>query len=107
QVFVELKPRIFDAAYNYEICKATVVMEELITGELKTYQLKGNCDEVAIPLDLERIYTITIEVDDHLPVTIHLNTLGVNFTRLFEPEVKVQPDDAAYLAPKPNAVVKP
>jgi tetratricopeptide (TPR) repeat protein len=107
QVFVELKPRILDAVYDFQICKATVVMEELITGELKTYQLKGNCDEVAIPLDLERIYTITIEVDDHLPVTIHLNTLGVNFTRLFEPEVKVQPDDAAYLAPKPNAVVKP
>ena len=104
-IFVELKPRLLDATYNYEICKATVVMEELITGELKSYQLPGNCEDVAIPLDLERIYTITIEVDDHLPVTIHLNTLGVNFTKLFEPEVKVKPDDAAYLSsPRPRLV---
>lgn len=107
QVFVELKPRLLDAVYNYEICKATVVMEELITGELKTYRLQGNCDEVAIPLDLERIYTITFEVDDHLPVTIQLNTLGVNFTKLFEPEVKVQPDDAAYLDGFNPGLIKP
>lgn len=107
QVFVELKPHLLDAVDNYEICKANVVMEELITGELKSYQITGNCDEFAIPLDLERIYSITIEVDDHLPVTIHLNTLGVNFTELFEPEVKVQPDDAAYIDEGGYFIVEP
>ena len=107
KIFVDLKPRLFDAVHNYEICKATVVMEELITGKLETYQLRGNCDEFIIPLDLERIYSIRVEVDDHLPVTFQINTLGINFTKLFEPKVKVQPSDTAYLNVEKKVFVKP
>lgn len=107
QIFVELKPRLFDAIYNYEITKATVLMEETITGKLNTYQLHSSSDEMTIPLDLERIYDITFLVEDHLPVTIQLNTLGINFTKLFEPEVKVQPVETALRLDLFKGIIKP
>ncbi len=95
EVFVELKPILQDAANGLRLCGATLFVEELITGENKAIQLPANCEGFTMPLDLERVYRIKVLVKDHLPVTFEVSTLGVNFSKTFEPVVPVQPDDSA------------
>lgn len=95
EVFIELKPHLLRATDSVELCRSTVTIEEILTGQTQQVKMPANCEGSSILLDLERIYRITIEAEGYLPVTLDLNTLGVHQSILFEPVVKTLPEDKA------------
>jgi len=95
QMYVELNPRFINTLDSAAFCNVTVELADLTMGGSRTFYISAGCDDYQIPLDLERVYSMTITGEDYLPTVVKLNTLGISFSTILKKVFPMVPESTA------------
>jgi tetratricopeptide (TPR) repeat protein len=107
QMYVELNPRFVNALDSVAFCDVKVELADLTLGGTRTFYISAGCDDYLIPLDLERVYSLSISSEDYLPAVVKLNTLGISFSTVLQPVIPLMPESTADASARKVVVKKP
>ncbi|TAK36785.1 MAG: tetratricopeptide repeat protein [Saprospiraceae bacterium] len=107
QMYVELNPRFVNALDSMALCDVRIELADLTLGGTRTFYINANCEDYLIPLDLERVYSMSVSSKDYLPAVIRLNTLGISFSTVLQQVIPLMPESTADVNAAKVVVKKP